>query len=358
MGTIMNKDLYQSTLLAILTVLALVLLALLLLPVAEPFAWALIIGISTIPHYNRLSARLPRRRSLSAFLMVMAVTICVILPLGVLLYLVAQNAVQWYHEAVQAADLLKKSGTAALGQLPFLDRIQGLLSRFGVDLSGLGAKLAGGVSQYTLEGVKGLAQNVANLLFILVLTIFILFFVYRDGEKMVDQALTLFPGNRARRIVSDLRATMTSVTVGTLFTCLAQGITAGLGYWVADVPAPFLFGALTAFAALLPVVGTGFVWVPLVLLVVIKGSVLKAGLLALWCVIFVGLADNAIRPLAIGATSDIPVPVVVLGAICGVFTLGLLGLILGPVVLALVVTLWKDAVHPQERLGKDAGGGG
>ena len=92
----------------------------------------------------------------------------------------------------------------------------------------------------------------------------------------------------------------------------------------------------------MPVVGTGIVWVPLAALVAINGAYLKAGLLALWCIVFVGLADNAIRPLAIGAKSNIPVPAIVLGAISGVFALGILGLILGPVLFAILITVWRD----------------
>jgi predicted PurR-regulated permease PerM len=132
------------------------------------------------------------------------------------------------------------------------------------------------------------------------------------------------------------------VTVGTILTCLVQGITAGLGYFAAGAPAPVLCGALTALAALVPVVGTGIVWVPIAALIAINGAYLKALLLAIWCLVFVGLADNAIRPLAIGAKSNIPVPAIVLGAICGVFALGILGLILGPVIFAILITVWQD----------------
>ncbi|MDD2542570.1 MAG: AI-2E family transporter, partial [Desulfuromonadaceae bacterium] len=119
-------------------------------------------------------------------------------------------------------------------------------------------------------------------------------------------------------------------------------ITAGLGYFVAGVPAPVLWGALTALAALVPVVGTAIIWVPLAAIIAFNGAYLNALLLMLWCIIFVGLADNAIRPLAIGATSNIPVPAIVLGAISGVFAMGILGLILGPVLFAILFTVWRD----------------
>jgi predicted PurR-regulated permease PerM len=85
-----------------------------------------------------------------------------------------------------------------------------------------------------------------------------------------------------------------------------------------------------------------------VALVAINGAYLKAILLAIWCVFFVGLADNAIRPLAIGATSTIPTVAIVLGAICGVFAFGILGLILGPVLFAIFITVWRDITQTEQ----------
>jgi predicted PurR-regulated permease PerM len=160
----------------------------------------------------------------------------------------------------------------------------------------------------------------------------------------VSAVIARFAGNqdKARHYYSEICATTTAVTVGTILTCLVQGVIAGVGYYVAGVPAPILCAALTALVALVPVVGTAIVWVPLAALVAINGAYLKAILLAVWCIIFVGLADNAIRPLAIGATGKIPVTAVVLGATCGVMTLGILGLILGPVIFAILITVWKD----------------
>ena len=182
------------------------------------------------------------------------------------------------------------------------------------------------------------------------MALFILFFVYRDGERVVQSFIRRFVSDRemAEHYVAEIRSITTAVTVGTIFTCAAQGLTAGIGYYFADVPAPIFCGALTAIAALVPVVGTGVVWVPLTAVVALNGNYLAAVLLALWCIVFVGLADNAIRPLAIGAARDIPVLAIVLGAICGVVTMGLLGLILGPVVFVILMTIWGENVSEAE----------
>ena len=340
----MDKKIYLSIIAALATAAASVLFALLAAPIAKPLAWALIIGIATLPHHDRLARKFPGHPGRTAGLMVLAITVCFILPVAALIVMVVQNAAEWYTEGERLVLAFKTTGAGTLSHFPFVSGIIATGERFGIDLAGIGAKLAAGTSGYLLDIATNTALNLGELLFTLVVALFILFFIYRDGERIVSAAITRFATNqdKARRYFSEIRATTTAVTVGTILTCLVQGVTAGLGYYVAGVPAPVLCGALTALVALVPVVGTSIVWVPLVVLIAINGAYLKALLLALWCLFFVGLADNAIRPLAIGAKSNIPVPAIVLGAICGVFALGILGLILGPVLFAILITVWRD----------------
>ena len=340
----MDKKIYLSIIAALATAAAVFLFALLAAPIAKPFAWALIIGIATFPHHDRFARRFPNHPDRAAGVMVLAITVCFILPIAALIIVIAQNASDWYTEAERLILAFTTTGAGALKNFPFASEIFTLRERFGVDLSDFGTKLASGISGYLLNAATNTALNLGELLFTLAIALFILFFIYRDGERIMTAAINRFAVNqeKARHYLSEIRATTTAVTVGTVFTCLVQGVTAGLGYFAAGVPAPVLCGALTSLAALVPVVGTGIVWVPLAALVALNGAYLKAGLLALWCVIFVGLADNAIRPLAIGAKSNIPVPAIVLGAIGGVFALGILGLILGPVIFAILITVWRD----------------
>ena len=342
----MDKKTYLSVLAALGTATAIVLFALLAAPAAKPLAWALIIGIATMPHHNRLLRRFPNKPGRCAGLMVTAITICFILPTAALVITATLNASDWYKQVEQLIAEISKTGASTLGQFPLVDRIASMGQRLGIDLAGIGAKIAAGTSGFIFEIATEAAKNLLDLLVTLAVALFILFFIYRDGERIVSNCIHRFATDKrkADRYITEIRSITTAVTVGTIFTCATQGLTAGVGYYFADVPAPVFCGALTAIAALVPVVGTGVVWVPLTVLVAINGSYLAAGLLALWCIVFVGLADNAIRPLAIGAARDIPVLAIVLGAICGVVTMGLLGLILGPVAFAILMTVWSEAI--------------
>jgi predicted PurR-regulated permease PerM len=340
----MEKKIYLSIMAAIATVVAVWLFALLAAPIAKPVAWALIIGIATLPHHDRLAGKFPGHSNRCAGVMVLAIAVCFLLPVAALILMVAQNATGWYQDGERLARAFTAPGAGTLSHLPYAREIITLGERFGIDLFGFAAKLAVGASQYLLDGATNTAKNLGEFLFTLAVALFMLFFIYRDGERIVSAAIIRFAADKdkTRRYLSEIRATTTAVTVGTIFTCLVQGLTAGIGYSVAGVPAPILFGALTALAALVPVAGTGIIWIPMAAVIAINGAYLKAGLLVLWCIIFVALADNALRPLAIGTKGHIPVPAIVLGAVCGVIVLGILGLILGPVFFAITMTVWQD----------------
>ncbi|HJV34146.1 AI-2E family transporter [Geomonas sp.] len=347
----MHRKLYLSILAAFATVAAIVLFAMLAAPVASPFALALIIGISTMPHYNRLLRRFPGHPARCAGIMVFAILVCIILPTAALVVTATINASDWYNQIVQLISTLSKTGVDTLRHLPLVDRASAIAHRFGVDFAGVGGKVAASASEFLVGVAAAAAKNLLDLLFTLFVALFILFFVYRDGERVVNTCIARLAPNKkkAARYVAEIRSITTAVTVGTLFTCAAQGVTAGIGYYVAGLPAPIFCGALTAMAALLPVVGTGVIWVPLTAVLALNGSYLHALLLAAYCMIFVGMADNAIRPLAIGAASDIPVLAIVIGAICGVVTMGLLGLILGPVIFAILMTIWGQVMTEDDQ---------
>lgn len=349
----MDKKIFLSILTALATVIAIWLFFLLVAPIAKPLIWALIIGVATLPHHDRLASKFSGHPNRSAGLMVLAITVCLILPVAGLIVMVVENAADWYTEGERLVTAFRSTGAATLSHFPLSGKLISLGELFNIDLAGLGAKLANSVSGYLFEVAANAAANLGELLFTMAIALFILFFIYRDGEAIMSTAISTFAGNqdKARLYCSEVRATTTAVTVGTILTCLVQGVTAGIGYYFAGSPAPVLCGALTAVAALVPVVGTGIIWVPLAFLLAINGAYFKAVFLVLWCILFVGLADNAIRPLAIGAKSNIPVPAIVLGAICGVFALGILGLIVGPVIFAVLITVWRDATGTQPLVG-------
>ncbi len=344
----MDTKIYWSILAALATVAAVIFTALLMAPFAEPLAWALIIGIATHPYYRKIAARFPSHPGRSAALMVAINTFCIILPAAGLVLAIAQNAAGLYSQSQQVFHFAGRTGISAFSRFPLADHVVALMNRFGIDISGHAAEVASAVSKFMVNAATGAAANIARFVLTLVMAIFVLYFVYRDGERIVEAGVNRFAGNThaVRHYLSEISITTSAVAVGTILTCLVQGALAGVGYFFAGIQAPILCGILTAIAALVPVIGTAIVWVPLAAYLAITGAYLNAILLAVWCIVFVGLADNVIRPLTIGAKSNIPTLAIILGAIGGAALMGLLGLIIGPIVFAVLVTVWRDVTVP------------
>ncbi|MCX5830839.1 MAG: AI-2E family transporter [Deltaproteobacteria bacterium] len=346
----MDRKIYLSIMAALATVAALWLLAFFVAPFGKSLAWSLIIGIATIPHYEKLARQLPRHPNCSAGIMVLVITLCIMLPVAAPFVMIAQNATEWYSESERLVLVFTQSVSSFLSHLPLGGKLIALGTKLGIDLTSYPAQYAANASQFLLDVATSTAKNMAELFFVLVLSMFILFFIYRDGEKILFAGLKLFATHQKKIIhyLQNIRETTTSVIVGTLLTCLLQGALAGIGYFFADVPAPVLCAILTAVAAVLPTVGTAIIWVPLVVIVAINVSYAKAVALLLWCAIVVSLSDNLIRPLVIGGKSNISALAIILGVVSGVVAMGLIGLILGPLFFAILTTIWRDVTGIDE----------
>ncbi len=182
-------------------------------------------------------------------------------------------------------------------------------------------------------------RNIFFFLISFVVMTFTLFVFFRDGERFLHWLIDIIPMDQEykHRIAGQLYMTTMAVVRGLLLTAAFQGLTGALGYWLAGVPAPALFGALTSFAALVPFVGTSLVWLPLSAAMFFwKG--IKVGLFVmLWGLIVVGLLDNILRPILIGKGAKLPIFLLFLGIFGGMKVYGPLGLFMGPLLISCVI---------------------
>jgi predicted PurR-regulated permease PerM len=188
--------------------------------------------------------------------------------------------------------------------------------------------------------VGGVGRNATKLGFALVT----LFFIYRDGEMMLNQlraALWPFLGDRLDIYLLAIGGMTRSVVYGLVLTALAQGALAGLGYWAAGVDAPLLLAAVTALVALIPF-GTPFVWGSVGAWLLVMGNTVAGVGLLLWGTLVVSWVDNLIRPLVISSAARIPFLLVMFGVLGGLAAFGLIGLFLGPVIVAVLMALWRE----------------
>lgn len=339
-----------AALLALLVVLAYLVLA----PFLVPVAWAAILAYVTWPIYERLCRASGYRDWRSALLMVVALSASVVLPLIWLSVLLRTELIDAYRLVATYLTTGPHQLPDIVAKIPWLgDRIQEWLRHYAGKPDLLREELGRWVESSFAELahlVGGAGRNVAKLGF----AALTLFFLYRDGENLVAQArhaLQPLIGERLRHYFEAVGTTIKAVVFGLIATALAQGTLAGLGYWGAGVQAPASLGALTAFVALIPF-GAPLVWGSVGTGLLFTGETVPGVALLLWGLLAVSWIDNLVRPLVISSATRIPFLLVLFGVIGGVSAFGLIGLFIGPVILAVILAIWREwidggAQHPR-----------
>jgi predicted PurR-regulated permease PerM len=312
-------------------------------PFFAALAWAGILAYVTWPVHQWLYRHLPGRDGLAAFLMTLAVAATLLLPMLWVMFTVVVDVA-----AVTAT--VKQLATHGLPPLPAA--VQGWPG--GVWLSEQYRRIEAdpvwvreqinALGLTDMASLKVVAGSVGRNAAKFGLAVFALYFLYRHGDNVLAQfrrVATRWLGDAARGYIQAVGVTVRAVVFGIVLTALAQGVLAGLGYWAAGVSAPALWGVITALVSLIPFVGP-VVWIGLSLSLLAHGETTAALGLFLWGALVVSWVDNLIRPLVISGPTQIPFLLVFLGVLGGVKTFGLIGLFLGPVLLAVSVAIWRE----------------
>jgi predicted PurR-regulated permease PerM len=315
-------------------------------PFLASLAWAGVIAYATWPLHQALCRRLPGRETVAALMTTLAVAATLLLPLIWVMLTVVEDA-------TAAAAQLRQVASEGLPPLPagVLDWpggrwIAAQYQRVQADPTWVREQIAAlGVTDLT--NIRNVAGGVGRNVGKFGLAVFALFFLYRHGDTVLAQfrnVATRWLGEQARGYIQAVGVTVRAVVFGIVLTALAQGVLAGLGYWVAGVPAPALWGLITALVSLIPFVGP-VVWIGLSLGLLAHGETQAALGLFLWGALVVSWVDNLIRPLVISGPTRIPFLLVFLGVLGGLNAFGLIGLFLGPVLLAVSVAIWREWAH-------------
>lgn len=326
--------------------LALALFAI-LRPFLESILWAGLLAFLIAPLNRRLTRRLGDRPGLAAFLLTLAGALFVLIPAVVTAIIFAGQATDLLKALEHLAERYRIDQPSDLLQAPALDQLFQWIGRFvPVPAAQIrGWALDGGRSLLSLlvassgaffAGVLGVVIEVG-------LTLFLLFFFLRDGGEATARALRLIPMSPQRKedLVGHLSAVTRAVALGTLLTALVQGTLVGLSFAFTGFSSPVVWGVLASLAALVPLVGSSLVWIPAAIVLAVQGRVGAAGFLVFWGMVVVSLVDNIVRPLVVSGRAQISTLPVLLGLMGGLATFGAIGIVLGPVVIALALALLR-----------------
>jgi predicted PurR-regulated permease PerM len=336
------------------------LLAFALFRILQPFIgsilWGLLLAFLLFPVNVKLRRALGGRRSAAAIVLTLAVILLLVGPAVLLAVAFARQASDLVGQVQRAAVQYWIARPSDLLRAPILDRIIRWIKAL---VPVTADQIQGGM----LEGAKSLLQLLASIggsFFVgalgaavgVAMTLLLLFFFLRDGEGMAQRVLLLIPldAERKARLVEHLAAVTRAVLLGALLTATVQGTLVGIAFVLVRLPSPLVFGALGAVASLVPLVGASLVWVPAAVVLGVQGRWAAGLFLAVWGLAVVTSADNLIRPRFIAGRAQISTLPVLLGLVGGVAAFGPIGMVLGPVVIALVLALLRFAEESQQQV--------
>lgn len=308
-----------------------------------PILLAAVASGLAMPLFERLLRLVKGRRALAATLTLLLLFLAVALPLGAFVGIVtaagievATDAVPWVKRAVQEPSALIDRAYAAVPRLRDLEPYrEQILSRAGEAIEKLGNALVSSLSAITGGTLRSLLA-----LFVLV---YAMFFFLIGGRSVLDRILAYLPMRRAdkERLVDRFLSVARATLKGTLVVGLVQATLAGLAFWALGVSGAPFWATLVFVLSVLPGVGAPLVWVPIALYLVATGRGAAALGLSIWCAAVVGTIDNVLRPRLVGSDTKMPDLLILVSTLGGITLFGAPGMIVGPIVAALFLTLWE-----------------
>lgn len=315
-----------------------------LAPIAGPIAWAVTLAFLLAPLQRTLARRFGNRPTAAAGLITLLTPIVLLLPLTTLGVLFARQVGTLVERVRTLPPLLRGSPLTQVETWPLVGPgARWLRENLSISTEELMASVVN-AAQSAMGGIAsaggGFVLGAVGTVFGFFVMLFILFFLLRDGRPMREAAIRLIPIESGRRdaILRLVANTTRAVVYGTGLTALAQGALVGIGFAIADLPSPIVFGVVAAVCALLPAGGAALVWVPAALWLLAAGEWGYGIFMLVWGAI-VSVSDNVIRPYAIRTHAEVSTLAVFVGVVGGVAAFGTIGVIAGPVLLTLIVSL-------------------
>jgi predicted PurR-regulated permease PerM len=313
--------------------------------------------------FTRISSRLGGHENVAAGIVVLLVTVCVFIPA---FFFLTGLATQGAQSIAAVTDWIRHTDfDALLGQSRF-DAVSAWLSDKlpyihleDIDIQSGLLRFSRQVGETSIQLGTGLLTDAFSVLLDFFIMLFILFFLLRDGRRIVATVKYLSPLREEQEdsIIYSLRRVSRSVLVGGLLVAMLQGLAGGVGLAAVDIPALF-WGTMMGFSSLIPVLGTGLVWVPASGYLLIVGKWKAAVFLMLWCGLLVTSIDTFLRPYFMRGASGMPLIYIFLSVIGGLQAFGPPGLLYGPLILSFAMVMlriygeeYRDVLMEKEFIG-------
>lgn len=329
-----------------LTFLSIYLLYQILSPFLSSIIWAILLAMIFYPLFQKLQRLLKKKEFLSALIMTLLVLIVIVLPFTLLMASLASEVVDGYHrmeEMIKTGQL--QAYLERMKEIPILTWILARLGQY-IDLSQMDPlplllknlqKISTFIFNQTATLLRGFSTFIAGFFF----TLLSLYYLFKDGSRFFNGLKEIIPLSSKEKdlLIQRFKDMIYATIYGGILIAIIQGLLGGLSFWVLGLPSPIMWGTAMALLSFIPIGGTALIWAPAGILLLIGGAVLK-GLLLLGLGVFViSMVDNFLRPFFISARTNIHPLLLFFAVLGGIQAFGLIGVVAGPLVATLFLTL-------------------
>ncbi len=307
-----------------------------------PVFWGTVLTIIFYPMFERFKAVMGSHAWLASIGTIIVILGVVIVPLFVVGKMAVSESIRIY-ESVQADGIVTKAqGSLSKSITVILPH----LHRFGITETTLVDRvenmLATG-SRFVANSLVFLGQFTVSIIVNLLVMLYLLFFMFRDGEKIMQYIQRLLPlgDDRENRLFGRFAKTTRAVIRGTILIGILQGVMGGILFALVGIDAAVLWGVLMAILSVIPGMGPAIIWLPAGILLILGGSVFEGLVVLLGGTLVVGLIDNAVRPVLVGHDAGMSDALVLLSTIGGLAVFGISGFVIGPIIAAVCIAFWE-----------------
>ncbi|MCL1980374.1 MAG: AI-2E family transporter [Proteobacteria bacterium] len=294
------------------------------------------------PAHRWLSGKIGGRGNLASILIIVGIVLLVLIPLSLLIGVVVAQAISvsqsvspWVQSFIQQPTAV----TAYLEHLPYYEQIMPYRALI-IEKAG---QAVGNLSTFLINSLSVVTMQTVTAVFSSVIMLYVMFYFLTMGSALLTKILYFLPlHDRDERRLLDRFTSVTKATLkGTMIIGALQGCICGSAFALAGIQGPVFWGTVMAVMSIVPVFGAAIVWLPALIILALKGELLGVGILTVLCGAVAGNLDNVLRPRLVGKDIEMHDLFVLFGTLGGISLFGILGIIIGPIIAALFITIWE-----------------
>lgn len=294
------------------------------------------------PTHRWLTKKLKGRENIASAILIVGIVLLVLIPLSFLITIVVAQAIKVGQSVTPWVQSFINEPTTIgvyLEKIPYYDQItpyrEEIIQKIG--------NVVGAISSFLIDSLQSVTKMTINAIFSTVIMLYVMFYFLTMGNVLLKKILYFLPlhDEDERRLLIRFTSVTRATIKGTLIIGVMQGTICGLAFALAGIQGPVFWGTVMAVTSVIPAFGTAIVWGPALVILGLIGDFTGVVILAVICGGISGNLDNLVRPKLVGKDTEMHDLFVLFGTLGGIAMFGLLGIIIGPIIAALFITIWE-----------------